>query len=134
MKKIELILMSILSIGMINIYAQGYGNFSPELMAERQTQRLTQELDLTKGLIPQVQALNEKYAQLMVDARKSGLDRTDMIFKIKELQENKKKEMKLILSKEQFKKYRKYLNQHQNNMQQRYGGGKGHGGDRGQNF
>lgn len=122
MKKFTLI-MVLLFFSVEFVSAQrGSGNhkrMSPEQMAQKQTQKMKESLSLTDEQLPKVKEINFKYINLMMDARKSGLERQDMMFKMKELSDDKKREMKKVLNKEQFKKYKKYVNARMENMQQR---------------
>jgi len=133
MKKIIFISMLLFLTGGLASAQRGNRNhqrMSPEQMAQKQTQKMKESLSLTDEQMPKVKELNFKYINLMMDARKSGLERQDMIFKMKELSDDKKREMKKILNKEQFKKYKKYVNARMENMQQRGSGGMNRQGQR----
>ncbi len=119
MKKTGIAVLMLIFLSMNFVMAQRGTKMSPEQMAKKQTEHMQAELNLTAEQVPQVEAINLKYIELMRDAKKSGLERQDMMFKMKELSDDKKKEMKAVLTKEQFKKYKKYVNRQ---MQMRQNG------------
>jgi len=126
MKKITFIVVLLFFTVELVSAQRGNGNhhrISPEQMAQKQTQKMKESLSLTDEQVPKVKALNFKYINLMMDARKLGLERQDMMFKMKELSDDKKREMKKVLNKEQFKKYKKYVNARMENRQTRASGG-----------
>jgi periplasmic protein CpxP/Spy len=114
MKKTGLVLLALLAFTVVT-FAQnrGSGNFDPKEMAKRQTEQLTEELDLNKDQQKKVLELNEKYSEKMSamfqDMRSGGGDREAMREKMGKMREEQNKEMKKILTEDQYKKYEKYL-------------------------
>ena len=113
----------------------GPGNFDPEEMAQRQVDRLTEQLDLSKDQQKQVYDLNiENFEnmQSMRGQRDGGGDFEAMREQMQKAREEQNNKMKAILTDEQWEKYEAY----QEEMRARRGqggpggfGGPG-GGDR----
>lgn len=97
---------------------------TPEQMLQRQTQRLVEELKLTKEQETKVTAINKKYAQNQsVDWSKmrdaSDEERTKMRADMAKVQAEKDKEIKAILKPDQVKLYDEMLKRR---MENRRGG------------
>jgi hypothetical protein len=89
---------------------RGNGQFNPEEMMKRQTQRLVEELKLNKDQEQKVTAINKKYMekqtgdwQKMRDA--SDEERAQMRENMRKVQAEKDKEIKAILTADQVKLY-----------------------------
>lgn len=114
MKKIGLVLLFAFVLTAVSM-AQGreQRNFDPKEMAKRQTEELTKTLDLNKDQQKKVLALNnemgEKMSAMREDMRDGGGDREAMREKMNKLRDEQNKEMKKILTEDQYKKYEKYL-------------------------
>lgn len=99
-------------------------NIEPEKMAERQTERMTEQLDLSASQQEEVYALNLKYAekQKAILAQREDMDRMAMMNKVQMLTYKKDKELKKLLTKKQFKKYKKIRAKQMEERRQRFGG------------
>lgn len=97
---------------------RGMGNFDPKEMAKRQTEELTKTLDLNKDQQKKVLDINLKQAEKMQamrdEMRNGGGDREGMRDKMMKLREEQNKEMKKVLTDDQYKKYEKYLEERRN--------------------
>lgn len=113
MKKLGLLLMLVI-LGTTFSMAQNRGgqNMDPEERAKTQTAELKKVLDLNKDQEKKVYDLNLKAGKDMVKMREEmqgSSDRDAMREKFGKMREEQNKEMKKILSEDQFKKYEKYL-------------------------
>lgn len=93
---------------------QGRMQMDPEQMAQRQTQRLVEELKLNKDQEAKVLAINKKYIkdhpfdfQKMRDA--TDEERAKMREEMRKVQDNRNKEIKAVLTPEQAKLYEQNL-------------------------
>ncbi|MDA3879257.1 MAG: hypothetical protein PF436_02615 [Prolixibacteraceae bacterium] len=94
--------------------------FSPEDMAKRQTEQMTEDLKLNELQVEKVSALNKKYAEKMRDAFQNAEgNREQMREKMQTLRTEKDTELKEILTEEQFKKYQEIEKERMERMQQR---------------
>ena len=148
-----LLLFAGLMLSLISVQAQGPGQsgerdgqgrrgrmMDPQVMAERQTERMTEELELTDQQVEQVQAINLKYAEqqseLFASMRGEGRQQMDedarmeMRDQMMDLRIAKDKELKTVLTKDQFKAWKKMQKQRQEQRGQRGGQG-GPGGQGG---
>lgn len=130
MKKIGLLLLFAFVLTTVSM-AQNRGerNFDPEEMAKRQTEELTKTLDLNKDQQKKVLSLNkemgEKMSAMREDMRDGGGDWGAMREKMTKIREEQNKEMKKILTEDQYKKYEKYLEERRARRGQgRPGGGR----------
>lgn len=130
MKKLGLLLM-IVVLGTTVLMAQnrsGQGNYDPVESAKRQTEVLKKELNLNKDQGEKVYELNLKAANKIDDMRKemqnSG-SREGMREKFGEIREEQDKEMKKVLTDDQYKKYQKYTEERRNSRRGQGGGGGG---------
>lgn len=101
-------------------------NFTPEDMANRQTEQMGEYVKMDKALKDKVHALNLKYAKKTQELRGGGsfMDMSDsqrekMRAQMTEQQAEKDKEMKKILSADQWKEYEKYRAEARQRMQRR---------------
>jgi hypothetical protein len=104
----------------------GRGQFSPEDMAKRQVEGIAEYVKFTEGQEAKVYDLILKYAKKQQEMR-SGVSfrdmtdeqRQEMRVKRQEMQTEQDKEMKTILTEEQFTQYEAYREQMRQMMQQR---------------
>lgn len=113
----------IVLLGTTMIIAQNQGgqrNFDPEAMSKRQTEEIKKACDLDADQETEVLALTLKSANKMVEMRKSaGGDRDVMREKMKTIRDEQNKEMKKVLSDDQWKKYEKYMEEQRKQRGQR---------------
>ena len=129
MKRLGLLLVVVL-LGTTITMAQNRGgqrNMDPEDMAKSQTEELKEKLGLDEDQEKKVYDLNLKSANKMVamreEMRGGNGDRDAMREKMMDLREEQNKDMKKILTDDQYKKYEKYVEERRNNMRNRGGGG-----------
>lgn len=113
MKKIG-ILVTALVLGITTIVAQprgGQREFNPEDMAKRQTERLDEELDLSKDQEKKVYEISleagKKMGELRGQMRDGGFQ--SVRDEMGEIREQQNEKMKKVLTEAQWKKYEKYL-------------------------
>jgi len=129
MKKLGLLFLAVFVITAVT-QAQNRGprDFDPKEMAKRQTEELTEVLDLNKDQQKKVLELNtesgEKMSAMRGEMMNGGGDREAMREKMMKIREDQNKEMKKILTEDQYKKYEKYLEERR--------GQRGQGGPGGQ--
>ena len=106
--------------------AQPGGQMSPEDRATRQTEQMGEYIKMDKALTTKVQDLNLKYAKKSQELRAgrnfmdmSDSEREKMRAQMTTQQEEKDKELKKILSADQWKQYEKYREEARQRMQQR---------------
>ena len=127
MKKLGILLM-FLVLGTTVSLAQnrdGQRNFDPAESAKKQTEELKELLGLKKDQEKKVYDVNLKAGKQMAEMRKSmqaGGDRTGMREKFGEMREKSNKEMKKILTEDQYVKYEKYVTERRSNRGQGGGG------------
>jgi len=123
MKKIGFLLIAML-FGTIVGYSQNWQNSTPEEMAKRQTDQIKEKCGLDKDQEKKVYDLNLKSSKEMAKMREQmqgGGDRDAMREKMTKMRDDQNKEMKKILTAEQYVKYEKYLEERRAARQQ--GGG-----------
>ncbi len=128
MKKLGFLLM-VIFLGTTVSMAQNrsWQNSTPEESAKKSTETLKEKLGLKADQEKQVYALNLKSAKEMVEMRKGmgmqggGGDRDAMRAKFTKMREDTSKAMKQILSKDQYVKYEKYLEERRASRGQRGG-------------
>lgn len=132
MKKIGILLIALVLGTTISI-AQNRGgqrNFDPEERAKTQTAELKEVLGLNKDQEKKVYGLNldtnKKFGAMRNEMQASGGGFEGMREKMTKIREEQDKEMKKILSDEQWKKYEKYLEERRS----RRGQGRSGGGNR----
>ena len=128
MKKLGILLVTFIMVSTLAIAQPGGGRMNPEERAKRQTEELTEKLDLSKDQAKKVEAINLKYAKKMGDMfrdmRDSGnMDREAMREKMGALREEQNKEMQKVLDKDQMKEYEAYLKEQDERRAQRRGPG-----------
>jgi periplasmic protein CpxP/Spy len=104
----------------------GRGQFSPADMAQRQTDRLAEAIQLTDDQKTQILEINKKYAEQSMQMRRGGrgmdmsdAEREEMRTKMAEIQAEKDKEIKAVLTQEQQTQYDEYQKEMQQRMQER---------------
>jgi periplasmic protein CpxP/Spy len=104
----------------------GRGQFSAEDMAKRQTERLGTVLTFTEGQEAKILEVNKKYAEKTMEMRRGGpgmemsdAERQEMRTQMEEMQAEKDKEIKALLTEEQQAKYDEYQKEMQQRMQER---------------
>jgi periplasmic protein CpxP/Spy len=104
----------------------GRGQFSPADMAQRQTDRLAEAIQLNDDQKAQILEINKKYAEKSMEMRRGGrgmdmsdAERQEMRTKMAEIQAEKDKEIKAVLSAEQQTQYDEYQKEMQQRMQER---------------
>jgi periplasmic protein CpxP/Spy len=128
MKKLGILLL-VLVLGTTISLAQnrdGQRNFDPVESAKKQTEQLKELLGLKKDQEKKVYEVNLKASKQMAEMRKSmqaSGNREGMREKIGEMREESNKEMKKILTEDQYKKYEKYLEERRSRRGQGGGGG-----------
>jgi len=111
-------------IGFATLAQQG-GRPSPEQIrqrAEKEAREMAINLQLNEKQMLAFNEINEKFWAKMQEFRKSGADREEMMFQMQTLSKERDKEMKDILSKEQYKKYIKIQEEKRQERMQRRGG------------
>jgi len=96
----------------------GRGGATPEMRAQRQTDMMKEELKLTAAQEPKVADINLKYAKKVDEARKNT-DTTAVRKAVLTLQDQKNKEMKLVLNATQYKDYLKMVEEMKKRMMNR---------------
>ena len=122
MKKIGFLLIALI-MGTLVGTAQNWQNSTPEEMAKRQTDQIKEKCGLDKAQEKKVYDLqleSSKKMAKMRDEMQSG-DRDAMRDKMAKMREDQNKEMKKILTADQYVKYEKYLEERRAARQQ--GGG-----------
>ncbi len=127
MKKLMFMFFAILFGTTISMaqYGGGQQRMNPEDMAKRQTAELKEKLGLDKAQEKKVYDLNlesgKKMAKMREGMQGGGGDRDAMREKFTKEREDQNKEMKKILTADQYKKYEKYLEERR--AQRGQGGG-----------
>jgi len=125
MKKIGFLMVAILFGTMVSL-AQNWQNSTPEEMAKRQTDQIKEKCGLDKTQEKKVYDLSMKSGKEMAKLREEmqggGGPSDDMRAKMTKIREEQTKEMKKILSADQFVKYEKYLEERRAARQQGGGG------------
>ena len=111
-------------IGFATLAQQG-GRPSPEQIrqrAEKEAREMAITLQLNEKQMLAFNEINEKFGAKMQEFRESGADREEMMFQMQTLSKERDKELKDILSKEQYKKYIKIQEEKRQERMQRRGG------------
>jgi protein CpxP len=111
MKRLGFLLMVLVLLSNVACGQRGGQNFDPEERAKSQTEQLKKVLDLDKDQEKEVYELNLKAGKEMAEMRKEmqgGGDREAMCEKFGAMREKNNKEMKKVLSDNQYKKYLKF--------------------------
>lgn len=93
---------------------------TPEDRAKKMTDRMKTGLSLTDEQYPKIQEVNLKYAKKNESILNSSKGKFEKYRAIKSSQGEKKKELKKILDKEQFKKYEDMLEEMEDEAKSRY--------------
>ncbi|MBN2636668.1 MAG: hypothetical protein JXR61_10395 [Prolixibacteraceae bacterium] len=129
MKRLAFLLVAVL-IGTTVAMAQNRGGqrqFDPEEMAKRQTEEFKTELELNDTQAEKMEKVLLKSYNEMTTLRQEMTgeeDRTKMREKMTEWRANQQKELKKILTDEQFAKYEKLMEERRANRRGRPGGGR----------
>jgi hypothetical protein len=81
-------------------------DFNPQMMAQRQLDRLTTELTLSKDQIKKMEPLLVSRVEKMMEFRQAGMEREEMMAEMKKLNDGQMDVIKAILTPEQFEKYK----------------------------
>ena len=105
MKKISTIFAFIVAMMAFstNIHAQG---MDPQAMAQRQMDRMTTELSLTKDQVAKVEPLVTARMTKMMELREQGMEREQMMAEMKKVNDSQAEQLKAILTPEQLEKYK----------------------------
>ena len=123
MKKIGFLLIALI-MGTLVGTAQNWQNSTPEEMAKRQTDQIKEKCGLDKAQEKKVYDLQLESSKKMAKMREEmqgGGDRNSMRDKMAKIRDEQNKEMKKILTADQYVKYEKYLEERRAARQQ--GGG-----------
>lgn len=124
MKKIGFLLIALLMGTMISV-AQNWQSATPEEMAKRQTDQIKEKCGLDKDQEKKVYDLSLKSGKEMAKIREGmqggGGPSDEMRTKMAKTRDDQNKEMKKILTADQYVKYEKYLEERRAARQQ--GGG-----------
>jgi hypothetical protein len=126
MKKLGILAMILVLVTSVAMAQRGGQNVDPKERAKSQTEQLKKALDLDKDQEKKVYELNLKAGKEMAEMRKDmqggGGDRDAMRKKFGAMREKQNKEMKKVLSDDQYKKYLK--NQEEQMKKRRQQGGR----------
>ncbi|MFM6947733.1 MAG: hypothetical protein ACKOWQ_01845 [Aquirufa sp.] len=81
-------------------------DFNPQMMAQRQLDRLTTELSLSKEQVKKMEPLLVSRVEKMMEFRQAGMEREEMMAEMKKLNDGQMDSIKAILTPEQFEKYK----------------------------
>lgn len=81
-------------------------DFNPQMMAQRQLDRLTSELSLSKEQVKKMEPLLVSRVEKMMEFRQAGMEREQMMAEMKKLNDGQMDSIKSILTPEQFEKYK----------------------------
>ena len=106
-KMFVLSVLFVMSIGLVSAQQRGGGfqNSTPEERAKIQTDQLNELVTLTADQKTKVQAIFLNDAKKMAEFRTAGGDRDAMMAKMREMNAERDKKFKEILTADQFKKY-----------------------------
>lgn len=125
MKKIGFLMFAFI-LGTMASMAQNWQNATPEEMAKRQTEQIKEKCSLNKDQEKKVYDLNletsKKMAKMREEMQGGGRPNEGMREKMTKIREDQNKEMKKILTADQFVQYEKYLEERRA-ARQRGGGG-----------
>jgi Na+-transporting methylmalonyl-CoA/oxaloacetate decarboxylase gamma subunit len=126
MKKIGFLMIALL-LGTIVSMGQNWQSATPEEMAKRQTDQIKEKCGLDKNQEQKVYALSlesgKKMAKMREEMQASGGPSDEMREKMMKIRDDQNKEMKKILTADQYVKYEKYLEERRAARQQQQGGG-----------
>lgn len=126
MKKMGIMLMSLVLVTMVANAQPGQRDVSPEEMAKRQTEQIKEAVGLDAKQEKQVYDLNLEAGKKMRELREQnqGGGFEGMREKMQEIRAEQDKKMKEILSEAQWKKYQKYQEERRSQWQNRRPGGR----------
>ena len=126
-------ILTLLLLLMISSYSiaqrNDFRDMPPEERVQIQTDRTADFLELDSLTKDKVFEINMKYAREFEAGRKEGASRYEVMKQMDKLNVSKNKEMKAVLTKDQYKKYLRQQQEMRNRMQQRMESG---GGNRSQ--
>jgi len=130
MKKLGILMVVMILASTISMAQnrRGGGNFDPEERAKQTTEQMKEALDLKKDQEKKVYELNLKMNKEMMAMREEMRDRggfEGMREKMTKMREANDKEMKKILSADQWKKYEKWQEERRSRRGQGRDGGQG---------
>ncbi len=108
MKKVALLSLSVLFALTMTLKGQpGGGMPSAEDMAKRETEQMKSTVGVTQDQLPQVEAINLKYAQKRSELFQNGPggDFEQIRLKMQEMQKQQRAEFEKVLTADQLKKY-----------------------------
>ena len=94
-------------------------NTTPEDRAKTQTEFMKEELNLGKDQAEKVDEINLKYAKQIQEIITGSLGREERRNKIQEISQEKDKELKSVLSEEQYEKYLEARDEMRKKMRER---------------
>jgi ABC-type transporter MlaC component len=105
MKKISTIFAFVVAMMAFStsIHAQG---MDPQAMIQRQVDRMTTELSLSKEQVAKVEPLIEARMKKMMELREQGMEREEMMAEMKKANDAQAEQFKAILTPEQLEKYK----------------------------
>ncbi|MCL9968398.1 MAG: hypothetical protein NBV56_03635 [Aquirufa antheringensis] len=105
MKKISTIFAFVVAMMAFStsIHAQG---MDPQAMIQRQVDRMTTELSLSKDQVAKVEPLIEARMKKMMELREQGMEREEMMAEMKKANDAQAEQFKAILTPEQLEKYK----------------------------
>ena len=107
----------------VNLYAQKGKKKSPEEIARQQTEWMTKELKLDQDQQQKIAKINLDISKKIEKTRNEHMgNREAMQSAMKVHRKEKDKEMKEVLTKEQYELYKKKLAEKRNNMKNKKGG------------
>jgi hypothetical protein len=106
-----------LTISAFSLFAQSKSS-TPEERAQRWDDWMKKELQITSNQETNIHAINLKYAQLNEQLKTTGQSRRSKFQEVKSNENEKEKEMKEVLTKEQFKLYQQKKKDMQRQMLQ----------------
>lgn len=126
MKKLGIMLMSLVLVTMVAKAQPGQRNVNPEEMAKRQTEQIKEAVGLDAKQEKQVYELNLETGKKMRELREQnqGGGFEGMREKMQEIRADQDKKMQEILSEAQWKKYQKYQEERRSQWQNRRPGGR----------
>lgn len=126
MKKLGIMLMSLVLVTTVAKAQPGQRNVNPEEMAKRQTEQIKEAVGLDEKQEKQVYDLNLEAGKKMRELREQnqGGDFEGMREKMQEIRADQDKKMKEILSEAQWKKYQRYQEERRSQWQNRRPGGR----------
>ncbi len=113
-------------ISSVSLFSQSRQHRSPEDMAKQQTEWMTKELTLDKGQVEKISVMNLKYSkELQKTWQENQGNREAMRSAMTKLTEEKDKELKKVVTEDQFKLYKKKVAERRAQMRGQRGGGQG---------